>query len=58
MWFSGCCVNEGVSVNLTAPLQRVRRNASKERTEEVFLALGAIEAKKESLERNERMREF
>ena len=51
MWFFGRYVNEGDSINLTALLQRVRRNAMEERTLKVFLALGAIERDEESLER-------
>ena len=52
MWFFGRYVNEGGgSINLTTPLQQVRKNASEKRTYEVFLALGAIEGDEGSLKR-------
>ena len=52
MWISGRYVNEGGgSINLTTPLQQVRKNALEKRTYEVFLALGAIEGDEGSLKR-------
>ena len=51
MWFSIRHVNVDGSINLIAPFQQVRRNASKESTYEVFLALGVIGGDEESLEK-------
>ena len=56
MWFSSRYVNAESPINLIALLQRVKWNASEERTYEDFLALGAIGEDELSLK--EKMREW